>query len=96
MTDDTNESPELDDVMAFPDRPPEGKRRWIVLYEGDYDNFARDPQGNVGVLVNYEQAGEMLRLAAESIASMSPRDATGDDVLRDMIDTLESEVNGDD
>jgi len=87
--------PALGEVMSFPDAPRDDDRRWVVLFEDDYDNFARDVDGNVGVLVDQQQAGELLALTAQTIAALSPRDATGDDVLRDMIAALEREVDAD-
>lgn len=92
MSDDN--TPELGDVMEFPDGPRDDDRRWIVLYPEDYDNFGRDPAGNVAVLVDHGQAGEVLRLAAEVVADLSHRDAEGDDVLRDMVDALERQLDG--
>lgn len=84
--------PVLGDVMGFPDDQREDNRRWMVLFSEDYDNFGVDPEGNVAVLVDQEQAGEIVSLGAQIIASLSPRDATGDDVLRDMIEALEQQV----
>ena len=84
--------PALGEVVDFPSDQPGSEERWIVLYPEDYETFGRDPEGNLAVLVDQEQAGELLALTAEVIASLSPRDATGDDVLRDMIAALEREV----
>jgi len=89
-----SDPPELGDVLSFPDAPRDDDRRWIVLFDEDYDNFVRDVDGSVGVLVDQQQAGELLSLTAQTIAQLSPRDATGDDVLRDMIAALEREVDG--
>jgi hypothetical protein len=81
--------PALETEVTFPDGPTDDDRRWIVLYPEDHDNFLRDVEGNVGVLVDIEQAGELLRLAAETVAHLSHRDAAGDDVLDDLIVDLE-------
>lgn len=83
-----DDPPELGDVMDF-ELEQEEDRRWIVLYPEDYDNVALDPEGNLGVMVDFEQTGEILRLAAQTIAALSHRDADGDDVIRDMIEALE-------
>jgi len=101
MTDEEiNEEPEmvpvLGDVMDFRLGQGNEQQRWIVLYPEDYDNFARDTEGNIAVLTDHEQAGELLSLAAETIAKLSPRDAEGDDVIRDMIAALEQQVEADD
>jgi hypothetical protein len=87
MTDD--EPTELGDVVNFPDEPRGDAYRWIVLFEADYDNVAIDVDGNVGLKVDIEQTGEVIRLAAEVLADLSHREADGDDVLRDMADRLE-------
>jgi len=67
-------------------------QRWIVLFDGDYQNHLVDADGKVGVRVDIDQASEILRLAADAVADLSYRDAEGDDVLRDLIDALEAEV----
>lgn len=81
--------PELGDVMDFPDEPRTDDRRWIVLFEEDYDNVAIDPHGNVGVLVDIEQTGELFQLAAQTLSSLSHRDAEPDEPIRDLIEALE-------
>lgn len=90
MTDD--EPASLQDVMDFPINAAEVDQRWLVLFSDDFDDWARDPQGNLGLLVDQQQAGEVLSLCAEAVAAMSPREATGDDVLRDMRDALDAEI----
>jgi hypothetical protein len=92
----TDEIPALSDVMTFPDEPGSDTHRWIVLFEEDRTNYAVDVDGNLGIKVNSAQAGEVIRLAAGALADLSPQDADGDDVLRDMIDALEAEVSDDD
>ena len=84
-----DEPPELDEVMDFPDEPRTDERRWIVLFEEDYDNVAIDPNGNVGVLVDIEQTGELFRLAGQTLSSLSHRDAEPDEPIRDLIEALE-------
>lgn len=93
MSDD--DPPELGDVLDFDLREPGDEHRWIVLFEEDYDNVALDTDGNLAFLVDIDQTGELLHLAAQSLAALSHRDADGDDVLRDMIEGLEQEVGGD-
>lgn len=83
------EPPELGEVMDFPDEPRTDDRRWIVLFEEDYDNVAIDPNGNVGVLVDIEQTGELFRLAGQTLSSLSHRDAEPDEPIRDLIEALE-------
>ena len=94
----SDDAPTLDDVTQFPVFRPDDDRRWIVLFPEDYDNFARDPEGNLAILVDQKQADELLSLCAETIAALSPRDATDEDVLRDMRDALDQQLSegGDD
>jgi hypothetical protein len=92
----SNEQPELGEVLEFPDGQADGDRRWLVLFDEDYYNHAVDVEGNVGVLVDIHQAGEVIRLAAQALADLSHQDADGDDVLRDMIDALEAEIEDSD
>lgn len=89
----SDDPPELGDVLDFDLRDPDDEYRWIVLFEEDYDNVALDVDGNLAFLVDIDQTGELIRLAAQSLAALSHRDADGDDVLRDMIDALEREVD---
>jgi hypothetical protein len=85
--------PALGEVMEFQNSKSEGDRRWLVLYEDDYDNVAIDVEGNVGVLVDIDQVGEVIRLGATILADLSPRDAEGDNVLQDLIDALEAQID---
>lgn len=82
--------PAFENVVDYPDELQEGDdRRWIVLFEEDYDNLIVDVDDRVGILVDIEQTGEVLRLAAQTLAALSHQDADGEDVIRDMIDALE-------
>lgn len=87
--------PALGEVMDFPTEQAEDDHRWLVLWEEDYENVAIDVEGNVGLLVDIEQVGEVIRLAAMALGDLSHRDADEDDVIRDMIDRLEKELDDD-
>jgi hypothetical protein len=84
----SSDPPELGEVMTFPDEPRDDDRRWLVLFPDDFDNFGRDPDGNLAVLVDQQQAGEILHLAAETVAALSHKDADDGDVIDDLIDGL--------
>lgn len=90
MTEDDSSIPALDDVIEFPNELDDGEYRWLVLFEEDYDNVVLDVEGNVGLKLDLDQAGEVTRLAAEALAELSHQDADGDDVLRDMAAGLEA------
>jgi hypothetical protein len=86
--------PALDDVANFELERDRG-RRWILLYPDDFETFARDVEGNLALKVDIEQAGEILSLAAQSLAALSHEDAEGQDVIRDLIAELETEIDDD-
>jgi poly(3-hydroxybutyrate) depolymerase len=90
MTD--GDLPMLGDVLTMPEHQRDDDRRWLVLYPDDYDNHIADAEGNLAVLLGNEQAGEVLRLAANILADTSHRDADGEDVIRDMIEALENQL----
>lgn len=92
---DRDETPELGDVLEYPQDRRHDDKRWIVLYPEDYANYAVDPNGNLAVLVDIDQTGEVLQLAAQTLAALSHKDAEGDDVIRDMITGLEGVLNDD-
>jgi hypothetical protein len=88
----TDGPPELGELLEFPESQANGDQRWLVLFDEDYDQVAIDVEDNVGLKVDIDQAGEVIRLAATALADLSHRDADGDDVLRDMVDRLEAEI----
>lgn len=92
-TEEPEQVPVLGEIMEFPEEQREGDRRWMVLYDEDYENVAIDVEGNVGVLVDIEQSGEILRLASQILASLSHRDAEADEPILDMIAALEDVVD---
>jgi hypothetical protein len=94
MTND--DLPMLGDVLTMPDEQRDDERRWLVLYSDDYDDVVLDAEDNLAVLLDNEQAGEVLRLAAQALADTSHRDADGEDVIRDMIAALEHQLADDD
>lgn len=81
--------PVLGEFIDFPQEQADGERRWIVLFEEDYENFLVDVDGNLGFLVDMEQAGEVFRLTSKAIADLSHRDADSEEPLRDFIQNLE-------
>jgi len=86
--------PEYGDVVKFPETPTDGTdndgedKRWIVLYNDDYENHAVDMDSNVGVLMDAEQTRELYRLCVTTMLALEHPDG-GEEVIRDMIDTLE-------
>jgi len=91
-------SVEYGDLVNFPDGPTDGAgdedRRWVVLYPDDYAKHAVDMDGNVGVLVDAEQAGELHRLSVETLLALAHPD-DGEQAIREMIDRLEGFLGDD-
>ena len=94
-SDDKSSMPRLVDVGNFPDEQPTDDRRWMMLFPADYENFVRDMNGNLGIMLDIEQAGEVIRLSTEILASLSHRETDGDDVIEDLIDGLKAELEAD-
>jgi len=98
-----SDSFDQDDGMAnFPDGPTDGTgdedRRWIVLYPDDYENHAIDIDGNVGVLVDAEQAAELHRLSIHALVALTHPDDmehTIRETIRHRTAALEDEMNTD-
>lgn len=94
MTDE--QIPALGEILDYPDEQRDDDRRWIILYPEDYDDVAIDTADNVGLLMDIDQTGEILRLASSVLAELSHRDAEADEPIRDMIEALEEVLEDDD
>lgn len=90
MSDDETE---LDDVMEFPQEQRDDDTRWIVLFPDDYQNFARDPEGNLGIRVDRQQAAEVTTLGAETLARLSHQDRSPENTIKQMIDGLQQAID---
>jgi len=90
MSDD--KEPDISDIFETELKSRAG-RRWVILFPDDYENFATDPEDDLAILVDGEQAAELLRLSAQSLADLSHRSAEGDDIIRDMIAELEKVID---
>ena len=86
MTDD--KAPTLDDVVNM-ELEAGGERRWMVLFDEDYDDMLLDAEDSVAVLLDYDQALEVLRLANEIVSALAPADAPDDEPVGAMIKALE-------
>lgn len=85
-----------DDVFDFDVSPPDDARKWLVLYPEDYDDVMLDGEDQVALLVDIEQAGEIVRLGTTAIASLSARADGADDVMETLIEELERQLEDDD
>jgi len=69
------------------------ERKWLVLYEEDYSNVIIDGKDNVALLVDIEQASEVVRLATMAIESISSVAENDQEVLETLIEQLEMELD---
>lgn len=80
----TPDIPDLDDVVDLDVSQPDDDRMWLVLFDEDYDGVMLDGEDNVALLVDSDQAGEVLRLACGIITKLTPhQDEYRIDVLVD-------------
>lgn len=83
-----DETQTLDEVLDMELADPED-RRWIVLFEEDYDDLLIDKADSVALLVDNEQAVELLRLTSKVVADLSPDHAPDKEPIDAMIDALQ-------
>lgn len=70
MSADEDDAPEVGDIMDFELRD-ESEKRWLVLFDEDYDDLMLDGEDQVAILVDLEQAKEVLTLASEAVYDLS-------------------------
>lgn len=76
---DPNEAeqlPVLDEVLDM-ELDADDDRRYLVLYDEDYDNLLLDAGDSVALLVDCNQAVEILKLASSAVADLAPRTRPG-------------------
>lgn len=93
MTQDSEQIPVLEEVL---DMEPEADEdhRYLVLYDEDYEDFLVDGEDTVALLVDCNQAVEVLRLASRVVADLAPEHAPDKEPIDAMIEALQ-EVNDD-
>lgn len=87
-TDGGEQIPVLDDVLDMELDAPDD-RRYLVLHAEDYDDFLVDAEDSVALLVDCNQAVEVLRLASMVVADLAPEHAPDKEPIDAMIDALE-------
>lgn len=85
---EADDRPTLDEVLDM-DPDEERERRWIVLFEDDYDDLVIDLADSVAVLVDCNQACELLRLTSKVVAELAPEEAPDEEPIEAMIDRLQ-------
>jgi len=86
-TDEPAQIPALDDVVDM-ELDADDDRRWLVLYEEDYSNVLLDSEDSVALLVDCNQAVEVLQLASQAVAGLAPDHAPDKAPIDAMIDAL--------
>lgn len=84
----SEQMPNLGDVLNM-DGDGVGERKWIVLYEEDYEELVFDRDDSVALLVDNDQALEVLKLASQMVADLAPEHAPDKEPIQAMIDALE-------
>lgn len=80
--------PELDDVLDM-ELDPGRERRYLVLYDEDYEDILIDAEDSVALLLDCNQACEVLRLANEIVTALAPEHAPDKEPLTAMIERLQ-------
>lgn len=82
--------PTLDDVLDMDlENDEEDDRRWVVLFNEDYDDLCIDAGDSVALLVDNNQACELLRLTSQVVADLAPEHAPDKEPIQAMIDDLQ-------
>jgi hypothetical protein len=64
------------------------ERMYVVLYEEDYDDLLLDAEDSVALLVDNDQAVELLKLASNVVGELAPEHAPDKEPIQAMIDSL--------
>jgi len=92
MSNHDHETKELGEVIDM-ELPEYDGKRWLVLFDEDYQDFMLDQEDSVALLVDNNQALEILKLASGIVADLSPEHAPEKEPLEAMIERLEEKAN---
>ena len=92
MSDDDS-IPTIGEVLDM-EADDKSKRRWLVLYDEDYDELVLDAEDQIALLVDNDQAVEILQLASHIVGDLAPKYAPDQAPIDAMIEALE-EVRAD-
>jgi len=84
----------VDDYVDLDVSQPDDDHRWLVLFDEDYENVMLDQEDNVALLVDRDQAGEVLQLACTAITALT--DHRDKEFIDFLIDELQDIQEGDD
>lgn len=93
---DTSDEPaKLGEVLDMElDTGDDDDRRYVVLFDEDYDDVLIDADDSVALLVDNDQACELLRLTSKVVAELAPRHAPDKEPIQAMIDNLQEVQDG--
>lgn len=84
----------VDDYVDLDAGPPDDDHRWLVLFDEDYEDLMLDAEDNVALLVDRDQAGEVLRMACTAITDLT--DHRDEDLPLYLTEELQDLQEGDD
>jgi len=84
--------PTLEDVLDM-DLEDAEDRKWVVLYDEDYEDLCIDAGDSVALLIDNNQACELLKLTSHVIADLAPQYAPDKDPIEAMIHALQEVQN---
>lgn len=85
---ESSDPPEIKDVVDM-ELKQESDKRWIVLYDEDYQDLLIDADDSVALLLDNNQAIELLDLASEVVAALAPQYAPDKSPREAMIEQLQ-------
>lgn len=85
---ENEDPPEVGDVVNM-ELEEQDDRRWVVLFDEDYDDLLLDADDSVALLVDCNQACELLRLVSKTVFALAPEHAPEKEPIEAMIDRLE-------
>ena len=84
----------VDDHVDLDVSAPDDDHRWLVFFDEDYENVMLDQEDDVALLVDRDQAGEVLQLACTAITALT--DHRDEGFIDFLIDELQDIQEGDD
>jgi len=80
--------PALESVLDM-EVEDEDERRYVVLYDDDYDDLMLDAEDSVALLVDLQQALELLRITSSVVGQLAPESAPDKEPIEAMIQALQ-------
>jgi hypothetical protein len=84
---------EIGDVVNM-DLESSDERRYLVLFDEDYEDVLLDADNSVALLLDCNQAVEVLRLSSEIVGDLAPAHTPDKEPIEAMIDELQEVSDG--